>query len=125
DGSPNLSATNSFMVVVNEVNSPPVLPIVADRTIADQALLTVTNTATDPDLPANGLTYNLLSRPPGALPSDLANPPQGAKIDTNGVITWTPTLDQGPSTNIFTVIVTDDGVPPLSATNSFAVTVLA
>jgi hypothetical protein len=124
-GSPNLSATNVFTVVVREVNSPPVLPFISDRTIADQSTLIVTNTASDPDLPANNLTYSLLSRPPGALPSDLVNPPPGAKIDTNGIITWTPALDQGPSTNIFTVIVTDDGVPPLSTTNSFAVTVLA
>jgi hypothetical protein len=125
NGSPNLSATNFFTVVVREVNSPPILPFIADRTIADQSILIVTNTATDPDLPANNLTYNLLSRPPGALPTDLGNPPPGSKIDTNGVITWTPSLDQGPSTNIFTVIVTDDGLPPLSATNSFSVTVLA
>jgi hypothetical protein len=125
NGSPNGSVTNAFTVVVREVNSPPVLPFISDRTIADQFTLIVTNTATDPDLPVNNLSYDLLSRPPDGLTSDLVNPPQGAKIDTNGVITWTPALDQAPSTNIFTVIVTDDGFPPLSATNSFSVTVLA
>src|SRR5262249_5579396 len=41
------------------------------------------------------------------------------------VISWTPTHAQAPSTNIFETIVTDDGVPPLSATNSFTVFVTA
>jgi len=124
DGSPALSATNSFTVVVNEVNSPPVVQQIPDQTIALQSSMTVTNIATDPDLPANQLYFSLLSHPPGALSNELDNPPAGAKIDTNGVITWTPTPDQAPSTNIFTVIVTDNGLPPLSTTNSFMVTVM-
>ena len=40
-------------------------------------------------------------------------------IDTNGIITWTPEPEQVPSTNLFTTKVTDNGLPPLSATNSF------
>src|SRR2546425_11472072 len=73
--------------------------------------LPVPSTATDVDLPANLLTYQLVS------------PPAGASIDANGVITWTPGEAQGPSTNTFTTIVTDNGSPPLSATNTFTVTV--
>ena len=53
----------------------------------------------------------------------LLNAPNGATIDTNGVITWTPAEAQGPSTNIFTTIVTDNGSPSLSATNAFTVVV--
>ena len=49
--------------------------------------------------------------------------PAGAVIDAEGVITWTPTESQGPSTNTITTVVTDNGVPPLSVTNSFTVTV--
>jgi hypothetical protein len=112
DGVPPLSATNSFVVVVREVNSAPILLSQPDFTVAEQTLLTVTNTASDFDLPANILTYSLV------------NPPEGALIDTNGIITWLPSETQGPSTNVFTTIATDDGVPPLSATNSFIVTVL-
>ena len=37
----------------------------------------------------------------------------------------TPTHAQAPSTNIFETVVTDDGVPPLSATNSFTIVVTA
>jgi VCBS repeat-containing protein len=110
DGTPPLSATNSFTVIVTEVNSAPVLPIQPNFTIAELATLFVTNTATDPDLPANNLSYLLLG-------------PTNAGISTNGVISWTPTEAQGPSTNAFITVVTDDGVPPLSTTNTFTVVV--
>jgi hypothetical protein len=111
NGSPPLSATNTFIVTVNEVNSPPFLPTQLDRTVNELSTLTVTNTATDPDLPSNGLVYTLL------------NAPNGVQIDTNGIVTWTPTEAQGPSTNTIIVVVTDTGQPPLSATNSFTVVV--
>jgi hypothetical protein len=61
----------------------------------------------DPDLPFNTLTFSLL---PGAPPGVSVNP-------TNGVLTWTPTEAQGPSTNLIGVAVTANGSPPLSATN--------
>jgi hypothetical protein len=111
NGSPPLGATNTFILTVNEVNSPPSLPTQLDRTVNELSTLTLTNTATDPDLPPNGLIYALL------------NPPIGVQIDTNGVVTWTPTEAQGPSTNTITIVVTDNGQPPLSATNSFTVVV--
>ena len=110
NGSPALSATNSFTVVVNETNSVPTLPGQTNRTILELTTLTVTYTASDSDVPANTLTYTLLAAP------------SGAGI-TNGVITWTPTEAQGPTTNTFTTRVVDDGVPALSATNSFTVVV--
>ena len=43
---------------------------------------------------------------------------------TNGIFVWTPTQSQA-GTNAFSVIVTDNGLPPLSATQSFSVAVLA
>ena len=43
---PHLSATNSFTVVVKEVNVAPVLPVIATQTVNELTLLTVTNTAT-------------------------------------------------------------------------------
>ena len=116
NGVPPLSATNSFTVTVNEVNTPPVLPSQTNYIINDLSTLVVTNTATDSDIPVNPLTYQLISFP------------AGATIDTNGVITWTPTLAQAGTTNIFTTVVTDTNPPAvnatsLSATNSFTVTV--
>ncbi|MDB6110283.1 MAG: hypothetical protein JWR69_2033, partial [Pedosphaera sp.] len=111
NGVPPLSATNSFTVIVNDVNSAPVLSVQTDRTIAELTTLTITNTASDSDIPLNVLTYQLVA------------PPAGLTITTNGVLTWTPSEAQGPSTNLITTIVTDNGVPPLSATNSFTVIV--
>ncbi len=49
--------------------------------------------------------------------------PAGATIDAQGVIAWTPTEAEGPSTNLVTVVVTDDGSPALSASNIFTVVV--
>src|SRR5438045_1053742 len=105
NGVPPLSATNSFTVIVNEVNSAPVLTVQADRTLNEMTGLVVTNTAVDSDIPANALTYQLIS------------PPPGASIDADGVIRWTPSETQGPSINTITTVVTDNGVPRLSATN--------
>jgi len=112
----NLTATNTFTVIVNEINVAPVLPAQTDRAISELALLTVTNTAADSDLPANGLGYALLVAP------------GGAAISTNGIITWTPTEAQGPSTNTFTTVVTDTNLAAvnaqqLTATNTFVVIV--
>jgi hypothetical protein len=107
----HLSATNSFTVVVNAIHNGPELLFQTNRTIAELTTLIVTNTASDSDVPAHLLTYLLL------------DPPTGAAIDANGVISWTPTEAQGPSTNIITTVVHDDGKPSLSATNSFTVIV--
>jgi hypothetical protein len=112
NGTPALSATNSFTVTVNELNVAPTLPSIGSQTVNELSTLSVTNTATDIDLPANTLTYLLLAGP--------AN----ASIGTSGIITWTPTEAQGPSSGVvFTTKVTDNGTPALSATNSFTVTV--
>src|SRR5205823_12597797 len=83
------------------------LPSQTNRTIPELTTLVVTNTA----LTNAAWTYSL------------ANPPAGAQIDTSGVITWTPTEAQGPSTNILTTVITNNAAPPLSATNSFTVVV--
>ena len=118
DGAPSLSATNSFTLTVNEVNSAPVLPIQTNLTIVGLVTLVLTNTATDSDLPANSFVYTLL------------NAPTNAVIDTNGIITWTPQPDQVPSTNVFMTAVMDHNPwaadeQNLSATNSFTVVAAA
>jgi len=112
NGVPPLSATNSFTVTVREVNRAPSISMPTNRTINELTQLTVTNTATDPDIPANALRFALVSGPTGAVVNA-----------TNGVLTWTPSEGQGPTTVVLTVSVTDDGVPPLSATGRFAVVV--
>jgi len=72
----------------------------------------VTATATDSDLPANTLSFALGVGP------DRPDSLVGA-----APLAWTPTEAQGPSTNTVTVRVFDDGIPSMSATNSFQVIV--
>src|SRR5207302_61997 len=112
NGVPALSETRSVTVREREVNVAPVLSVPADQTIDEQTALNVSASATDADLPANTLTFALVSAPTGMT----INPGSGA-------ITWTPSEAQGPSTNVVSVSVTDNGVPALSVTNSFTVTV--
>src|SRR5262249_18708290 len=99
---------NSFNVTVTEVNLAPTLTVPADQTLNELTTLNVSASATDPDIPANSLTFSFVSAP------------AGMTINTNtGAISWTPTEAQGPSTNTVTVRVTDDGSPNLSHTKSF------
>ena len=112
-GSPTLGNTKTFNVSVNEVNAPPALAAITDRTLNEGSLLTFTATATDPDLPANTLTYSLD-----------AGAPTGAAIDPkSGLFTWTPAEVQGPGTYPITVRVTDDGLPALADAKTFTVVV--
>jgi len=128
NGSPALSATTNFTVIVNEVNVAPYWPTnvpgATNYVVNEQTLLTVTNTASDSDMPTNALTYTLT-----VVSTNLSDPAvTNATIDTNGIITWTPTESQGPGVYVFTTIVTDTNAYALtnwslSATNSFTVVV--
>jgi hypothetical protein len=116
NGAPPMSATNTFQVTVNELNSAPVLPSQADRTVNGGDTLLITNTASDFDLPANALGY------------ELRRAPAGAVIDTLGIISWTPPSGPVATTNVFETVVTDTNPwaiyqQHLSATNRFVVTV--
>jgi hypothetical protein len=108
DGVPPLSDTNSFTVIVREVNRAPLLAPLADCTHVPGALRWLTNSASDPDLPANQLTFSLL------------NAPSGMSIGpTSGLIAWGPPPNCPPLTNTVTVRVIDNGVPPLTNEQSF------
>ena len=114
NGSPSLSATQSFTIIVLETNSAPTLTTISDRTITELTTLTFTNSASDFDLPTNTLAFSLAT---GA--------PSNATLNaSSGLFSWTPTEAQGPSTNVISVIVSDNGSPNLSATQSFTVIVV-
>jgi len=51
NGAPSLSATQNVTITVNEVNSPPVLGTIGNKTVNELALLMFTATATDSDVP--------------------------------------------------------------------------
>ncbi len=89
-------------------NTAPNLAPIADRVITLGQTLRVTAMGSDADQPAQTLTYAL------------ASAPGGAQIGvSSGVVIWTPAT--APGTNLFTVVVTDNGTPSLTATQTFAV----
>jgi hypothetical protein len=111
--SPAGTSMQEVAITVAETNQAPVLVALTDHTIAEWTTLQFTAEATDADLPNQSLTYSLAS---GAL--------AGAAIDAaTGVFTWTPTELQGGTTNRFTIVVADDGVPGSNAVQSFTVIV--
>lgn len=114
NGTPNLSATQSFTVVTIEINQAPSLAPIADRVIHQGTLLSFSNTAADADLPANSLHFTL------------SNAPAGASIQsTSGLFTWTPNQSHVNTTNLVSVVVTDNGTPALSDAQNFSITVLS
>jgi hypothetical protein len=115
NGSPSLSATQSFTITVRKVNSAPVLTNLNNMVtnITELTSITLTNKATDSDLPANTLTYELLS----ALSGATVQP-------ATGVFTWTPSETQAATSNNIAVRVFDNGTPSLSATQSFTIFVV-
>jgi hypothetical protein len=75
-----LSDAKSFTVIVNEVNTQPTIGTVGNQSVNEGSTLSLNITASDSDVPANALTYTLVS------------PPSGASIDpSTGLFIWTPT----------------------------------
>jgi hypothetical protein len=94
-------------------NQPPALAPIPNQSILAGRTLLVTNSATDPDIPTQALTFSLL------------NPPANATINTNsGLFSWRPTIAQSPSMQTVAVVVLDNGTPNLSTTQSFTATVI-
>ncbi len=114
NASPALSFTQSFVVVVSEVNRAPELPPIAGWTLHQGTTLRFTNTATDADLPANQIHYTLNDAPAGA----------SIAADT-GVFAWTPSEAQADTTKTLTITATDNGSPVLTAAHNFTVLVVA
>ena len=116
NGLPSLSSTQAFTVTVKAsvaTNKAPVLGAIAALTVTETTPLAFNITATDSDVPAQTLLYALQ----GTVPA-------GASLSSVGAFSWTPSEAQGPSTHAFTVVVSDSGLPSLTATQSFSVIVL-
>jgi len=109
NSNPPLLSTNSFELVFLPP-LPPTLTVPTDQTIYIGRTFTVTNSATNTILPNAIYTFKLPS------------PSTNVWITTNGVLAWTNTAVP-PGTNLVSIKVTDNSVPPLSATNSFKVIV--
>jgi hyaluronate lyase len=102
----------SLIASFNLQNSPPSLSPISGRSVSAGGTLVVTNSATDPDLPYQTLTFSLLAAPTNAV------------INTNtGVLTWRPPVALAGTSNHLAVVVMDNGSPSLTATQSFSVLV--
>lgn len=114
DGEPQMSDARRITITVNEVNQPPVFVTNLNQTNHVGCIFDFIIPVNDPDLPANKLYFNLLGG------SEV-----GAVVEqATGVFKWNPGSEFRFTTNKFTVVVTDDGEPPLSATNSFTIVLL-
>jgi glucuronoarabinoxylan endo-1,4-beta-xylanase len=105
----------SVVTFVAQTNFPPTFTTIANQTINPGATLNLTNVVSDADLPAQSLTFSLLTAPTNATLTTLNS--------TNTRFIWRPLISQADSTNTIKVKVTDNGSPNLSATNSFIITV--
>lgn len=112
DGVPALSTTQSFQIVVREVNVAPVVEPLANCRIQDGREFAFAALATDTDLPAQTLIFSLG-----------AGAPAGAAITSGGQFRWVPDVGQTGEFDI-AVNVVDTGSPARSASTSFHVTVV-
>jgi hypothetical protein len=91
---------------------PPVLAAITNHTVNVGQTVAFTASATDTNQPPQTLTFALL------------NGATNATLNTNsGAFSFRPLVTQANSTNTFTLLVSDNGSPSMSATQSFAVVV--
>jgi hypothetical protein len=117
NGSPPLSDSQAFTVNVLPVNHPPNFLNIPAQTVeqSEPAQVKVGDYVSDPDQPGQTLHYSLA-----------AGAPAGATIDPDsGVFSWTPPMDQPVGSYSIGVVATDSGAPPLSASQTFTVNVVA
>jgi hypothetical protein len=110
-----LSHITTIALTLNSIippNTPPTLSPITNQTVNVGQTVAFTASATDTDQPPQTLTFALLA---GATT---------ATLDTSsGAFLFRPLVTQANSTNSFTLQVSDNGTPPLSATQSFSVVV--
>lgn len=112
NGGPPFQHSRTFTVTVTEANSAPSIGAVSDQVIDVLVSVNVSVPVSDPDVPAQNLSLELLDAPAGA-------------VLAGTEFSWTPTLAQGGSTNVIRVRAFDDGSPSLSATQAFTLWVNA
>jgi len=91
------TGSQTVRITVTEYNLPPELAAVDDLLVNEGDLVEIALQATDPDLPAQELVFELL----GQVPDGMTIDPQ------TGLIQWQPGEAQGPGQYMITVRVTD------------------
>lgn len=113
NGTPPLSDSKSFNIVVLKPNAAPTLDPIGDKSLIQGGSLRFTVAGHDPD--ANQTLAFSLG----------ANPPSGSSIDSStGVFTWTPASGQAPGDYPLTIIVADNGTPGLTASQTITIHLL-
>ena len=115
NGSPPLSASETFTVNVVPFNHPPVLSTIPTQTVDEGSLLTVDVTATDSDVPAQTISYSLGAGTPAGAAIDSQS--RGLHLDARPY--------SGSGTYSITIIATDNGSVPKSDSTTFTINVLA
>lgn len=112
--SDQVAANYLFGPWTSPTSSAPTFAPISNVVINVGVTLNVTNSATDPNMPALPLTFSILSAP------------AGASLDaSSGLFMWRPTVAQAATTNTITLKVENNAVPSLSATRSFQVIINA
>lgn len=107
-----LSSSDTLLLSAIETNTAPTLTNPGDQTVTLGNTLSLTLSATDPDIPPNTLVFSS---------SDL---PSGATLDpSTGAFSWMPVSSQIGSNSV-TFVVTDDGTPNLSDSKAITITVI-
>jgi K+-transporting ATPase c subunit len=114
NGSPVMSASQTFTLSVLETNTAPTLTMISDQYATEHVAFTsISPSSSDSDLPVQTLTYSATGLP------------AWANINaTTGVITGSPGETDGGTSAVVTVIVTDNGTPNLNAIRIFALSVI-
>jgi hypothetical protein len=112
NGSPSLSDDETVTITVGDVNRPPVLGAIGNRTIIEGETLSITLTGRDPD--GDSLSYSASGLPAGAA---FSNNGSGSKT-----FSWTPEFTQAGTYSI-TFFVSDGGARALSDQETIRITV--
>ena len=101
DGAPVQSDTLDVTITIGNVNQPPVLSMIGDRTVVEDELLEIILTGSDPD--GDNLSYSV------------SNLPTGASFNDNGdgtaTFSWIPDFGQAGSFPNVLFTLADNGVP--------------
>ncbi len=88
-------AERTFDLTINDTNTNPLVAPISTQTVTENQELVVTISASDNDIPADTLSYELISGP------------AGTTIDAGGVIRWTPDESHGGTQQTITFKVHD------------------